>query len=92
MSPEDGSNELQEGDDVEGPNLGARGLAVEEEVEELQADGMALNVKPLGTTLLACDFMLNTGVGIEKFVCRQIMNYRTSFPDLECQLHAFVHS
>ena len=51
MSPEDGGDELQEGNDVEGADLGARRLAVEEEVEELEANGVALDVKPLGTSL-----------------------------------------
>jgi hypothetical protein len=53
VAPEDGGDELQEGDDVEGADLGACGLAVEEEVEELQADGVALDVEPLGSLLLA---------------------------------------
>ena len=44
MFPEDGGDELEEGDDVEGTGLGARGFAVEEEVEELEANGVALDV------------------------------------------------
>lgn len=44
MSPEDCGDELEEGNDVEGSCLSARGLAVEEEVEELEAYGVALNV------------------------------------------------
>jgi hypothetical protein len=39
---------LEEGDDVEGPELRARRLAVEEEVEELEADRVALDVEPFG--------------------------------------------
>lgn len=44
MPPEDCSDELEEGDDVEGSGLRARGLAVEEEVEEFEAYGVALNI------------------------------------------------
>jgi len=42
--PEDCGNELQERDNVEGAELRAWLFAVEEEVEELEADGMALGV------------------------------------------------
>jgi hypothetical protein len=56
VPPEDRRDELQEGDDVQRPDLGARRLAVEEEVEELDADGVALDVEPLGALLLAMRF------------------------------------
>jgi hypothetical protein len=39
-------DEVEEGDDREGPLLRARGFAVEEEVEELEADGVPLGVEP----------------------------------------------
>lgn len=45
MAPKDSGDELQEGDDVERADLGARGFAVEEEVEELEADRVALDVQ-----------------------------------------------
>lgn len=38
-------DEVEEGDDGRGALLGAGGLAVEEEVEEFQADGVALKVE-----------------------------------------------
>ena len=44
MLPEDLRDELQEGDYVQRTGLGARGLAEEEEVEELEAYGVALDV------------------------------------------------
>ncbi len=44
MPPEDCGDELEEGDDVEGSVLGARRLAVKEEVQQLQAYWMALDV------------------------------------------------
>ena len=44
MSPEDGGDELEEGDDVERSCLRARRRAVEEQVEELETYGMALDV------------------------------------------------
>jgi hypothetical protein len=44
VSPEDCGDELKEGDDVEGSCLRAWGLAVEEQIEELQTYGMALDV------------------------------------------------
>ena len=44
MFPNDGGDELEEGDYVEGTGLGARGLAVEEEVEEFETDRVALSV------------------------------------------------
>ncbi len=45
MAPEGGGDELQEGDDVERAGLGARRLAVEEEVKEGEADWVALGVE-----------------------------------------------
>lgn len=45
MLPEDGRDELEKGDYVKRPGLGAGGLAVQEEVEEFEADGMALVVQ-----------------------------------------------
>lgn len=48
MPPQDRGDELEQRDDVEGPHLGARGLTVEEEVEELEAYGVALDVEPFG--------------------------------------------
>ncbi|RBQ94131.1 hypothetical protein VDGD_20329 [Verticillium dahliae] len=44
-------DEVQQRDDVEWPQLGARRLAVEEEVEELEAEGVALVVEAAGCTL-----------------------------------------
>lgn len=44
MPPEGCGDELQEGDDVQRSGLRAGGLAVEEEVEKLKADGVALNI------------------------------------------------
>jgi len=44
MPPEDSSDELEESDDMEGARLGACGLAVQEEIEELETDGMTLDV------------------------------------------------
>lgn len=39
---------MKERDDVEGPGLGSGWLAEEEEVEELEADGVALEVEATG--------------------------------------------
>jgi hypothetical protein len=44
VPPEDCGDELEQGDDVEGSGLRAGGLAVEEEVEQLEAYGMALDI------------------------------------------------
>jgi hypothetical protein len=44
VSPEDCGDELEEGDDIKGSCLRARRLAVEEQVEELETYGMALEV------------------------------------------------
>ena len=44
VTPENGGYELQEGDDVEWADSGSWGLAVEEEVEEAETDGVALVV------------------------------------------------
>lgn len=44
MPPEHCGDELQEGDYVQGPGLCACRLAEEEEIEELEANGVALNV------------------------------------------------
>lgn len=44
MPPEDSGDELEEGDDVEGAGLGSWGLAVQEEVEELEPYGVALDI------------------------------------------------
>ncbi len=44
MSPEDGSDELEEGDDVEGTGLCPWGFAVEEEIEKLQAYRVTLDI------------------------------------------------
>lgn len=44
MAPEGCGYELQEGDYVEGTGLGAGGFAVEEEIEEFEAYGVALDV------------------------------------------------
>lgn len=44
MAPESRGYELEEGDDVEGAELGAGWLAVQEEVEEFEADGVALDI------------------------------------------------
>lgn len=45
---------MQEGDDGEGTELGARGLAVEEEVEEFVAYGVTLRVEAGEVLALAC--------------------------------------
>lgn len=37
--------EVEERDDVAGADLGARGFAIEEEVEELETDGVTLNIE-----------------------------------------------
>lgn len=42
--PDDVGDELEQGDDVQWTGLCAWGLAVEQEVEELETDGMALSV------------------------------------------------
>lgn len=42
-------DEMQQGDDGERPGLGARGLAEQEEVEQLEADGVALDVESMGS-------------------------------------------
>ena len=44
MPPEDCRDELEECDDVEGSILRARGLAVEKEVQQLQAYWVSLHV------------------------------------------------
>lgn len=44
MFPENSGDELEEGDNVEGTGLGARGFAVEEEIEEFEAYGVTLDV------------------------------------------------
>lgn len=44
MPPEDGGYELEEGDYVEGAGLGSGRFAVEEEVEEFEADRVTLYV------------------------------------------------
>ncbi len=44
MPPEHRGDELQERDDVLRPGLRARGFAVEQEVQEAEADGVALGV------------------------------------------------
>jgi hypothetical protein len=46
-------DEVQERDDVERPQLRAQRLAVEEEVEELEADGVALGVEAGSQEMLA---------------------------------------
>lgn len=45
MSPEGLRDELEEREDVQGPGRGGRGEPVEEEVEEAQAEGVALFVE-----------------------------------------------
>lgn len=45
MTPENGGYELEEGDDVKGTGLCAWRFAVEEEIEEFEADGVALDVQ-----------------------------------------------
>lgn len=45
MCPELDLDEVEEGDDVAGAELGARGFAEEEEVEEFNADGMTLEIE-----------------------------------------------
>lgn len=77
MAPEDCGDELQEGDDVKGADLGARGLTVEEEVEKLEADGVALDVKPLGTSLLALQIILNNWVQYGKLCIRPYLFSRS---------------
>lgn len=77
---------------MEGPDLRARGLAVEEEVEELEADRVALDIESFGGLWLALQVQIEYLGSLQKALPRHIMNYRTSFPDLECQSHAFVHS
>jgi hypothetical protein len=47
MLPDVLLDEMQEGDDCEGPLLRADGFAVEEEVKEFEADGVALCVQPV---------------------------------------------
>lgn len=89
MAPEDRGDELEEGYYMEGPDLRPGGFAIEEEVEELEAYGMALDVEPLGTVLVSLQF--NTrylGIYWEGCMCSEY----TFSPDLECQSHAFVHS
>lgn len=44
MTPENGGYELEEGDYVERAESGSWGLPVEEEVEEAEANGVALVV------------------------------------------------
>jgi hypothetical protein len=44
VGPEVDFDEVQEGDDRQRSGLGACGFAVEEEVEEFEADGVALRV------------------------------------------------
>jgi len=44
MLPDVDLDEVEEGDDVQGAGLGSRGFADEEEVEELEAYGVALEV------------------------------------------------
>jgi hypothetical protein len=58
VPPEDCGDELKEGDDVEGADLRARGLTVEKEVEELEADGVALDVESFSGTIVSfCKFI-----------------------------------
>lgn len=45
MCPELDFDEVEEGDDVAWTELGARGFAEEEEVEEFDADGMTLEIE-----------------------------------------------
>ena len=45
MRPDVNLDEVQEGDDVQWTQLRARGFAEEEEVEEFEAYGMALEVE-----------------------------------------------
>jgi hypothetical protein len=66
VAPEDRGDELEEGYYVEGPDLGPGGFAIEEEIEELEAYGVALDVEPLGTFLLACNLILGIWVFIGK--------------------------
>jgi len=42
--PENGGDELEKCDDVKGSGLRARGFAVEEEIEEFEAYGVALDI------------------------------------------------
>jgi len=62
---------------VKGADLGARGLTVEEEVEKLEADGVALDVKPLGTSLLALQIILNNWVQYGKLCIRPYLFSRS---------------
>lgn len=41
-------DEVEEGDDCKGTELGSWWFAVEEEIEEFEADGMALEIEPVG--------------------------------------------
>lgn len=44
MTPENGGYELEEGDDIKGSGLCTWWLAVEQEIEEFEADGMTLDI------------------------------------------------
>ena len=48
VCPDIDLDEMEEVDDVKWADLGARGFAVEEEVDELHADGVALDVEAEG--------------------------------------------
>lgn len=47
MFPKSGVDKLEECNDIEGTEGGTRGLAVEEKIEELKTDRMALIVQPI---------------------------------------------
>lgn len=74
MAPEDRGDELEEGYYVEGPDLGPGGFAIEEEVEELEAYGVSLDVEPLGTFLLACNLFIGKAACARSIPFLQILN------------------